>query len=559
MKRRQFLKQAVIAPGLSLALSGAAAGKGQRPSQEEPHLLFNDITRRAGIHFRHINGATGRKYLVETMGPGCAFFDYNNDGYLDLYFVNGGILPGFDAASRPANALYRNNGDGTFTDVTREAGVEGSGYGMGVIAGDYNNDGFADLFITCFGSSILYRNNGNGTFTDVTESAGVNNRKWGTSAAFFDYDRDGFLDLFVANYVDFSLNHNTFCGVHPDRRAYCHPDEFDPVTSVLYHNNGDGTFTDVSQKSGIASVKGKGLGVVAADFDGDGYQDLFVANDAFPNFLFMNNRNGTFRETGTLAGVAYNPDGQALSGMGVAAADYDGDGKIDIAVTNLSFQGYSLCHNEGQGVFGNVAFPTGVGLPSLLRTGWGVGFCDFDNSGEPDIFAVNGHVMDNIAEFSPSLSYLQPPLLLANEGGRFRDVTASCGQALSVPRASRGAAFGDFNNDGRIDVLIANCNESPCLLRNDSKNQNHWLIVKATGRRSNKDGIGTKVRLTANGRTQTSEITGGGSYLSSSDYRLHFGLGKAERIDRLQVEWPSGATQVLKDLGVDHILHLVES
>lgn len=558
MRRRDFLKCATIASGLCFDHPGATLGEEHRPHSQGLDLLFGDVTTQAGIHFKHMNGSTGRKYLVETMGPGCAFFDYNNDGYLDLYFVNGGLLPGFEAASRPRNALYRNNGDGTFTDVTEKAGVEGSGYGMGVAVGDYNNDGFADLFITCFGSSILYRNNGDGTFTDVTESAGVNNRKWGTSAAFFDYDKDGFLDLFVANYVDFSLGHNIFCGIHPDRRAYCHPDEFDPTSSALYHSNGDGTFTDVSQQSGIASVRGKSLGVVAADFDGDGYQDLFVANDTSPNFLFMNNQNGTFREVGTLSGVAYNGNGQALSGMGVAAGDYDGDGKPDIVATNLSFEGYSLYQNEGHGLFGDVTFPGGVGLPSLLRTGWGVGFFDFDNDGELDIFAVNGHVMDNIAAFNQSLTYLQPPLLLKNQGGRFEDVTRSCGQALAVPRASRGAAFGDFDNDGHVDVLIANCNQPACLLRNDSHDRNHWITVKAAGRKSNKDGIGTKMRLTANGKTQTKEITGGGSYLSSSDYRLHFGLGKAERIDRLEVEWPSGASQTLEGLRVDHILRLVE-
>ncbi|MGH9402353.1 MAG: CRTAC1 family protein [Terriglobia bacterium] len=558
MKRRDFLIQGLIASGLYSAHLGAAPEKEQAGRPQNSGLQFIDITSPAGIHFQHTNAATGRKYLVETMGPGCAFFDYDNDGYLDLYFVNGGLLPGFHATSRPGNVLYRNNRDGTFTDVTRQAGVEGYGYGMGVTVGDYNNDGFADLFITCYGSSILYRNNGDGTFTDVTQTAGVNNRKWGTSAAFFDYDKDGFLDLFVANYVDFSLDHNTFCGIQPDRRAYCHPDEFDPAASVLYHNNGDGTFTDVSKQSGIASAKGKGLGVVAADFDGDGYQDLFVANDAFPNFLFMNNRDGTFRETGTLAGVAYNSNGQALSGMGVAAGDYDGDGKLDLVVTNLSFQGYSLYQNEGRGVFGDVAFPSGVGLPSLLRTGWGVGLGDFDNSGNLDIFAVNGHVMDNIAAFSPSITYLEPPLLLENEGGRFIDETRSCGRVLQTPRASRGAAFGDFNNDGHVDILIANCNQAASLLRNDSGDENHWIILKATGRRSNRDAIGTKVRLTANGKTQTREITGGGSYLSSSDYRLHFGLGKAERIERLEVDWPRGGTQVLEGLKVDRMHHLVE-
>jgi enediyne biosynthesis protein E4 len=558
MRRRDFLKQSLIGSGLYFPYVNGAYREDQESRSPARRLLFKDVTTRAGIRFKHTNAATGRKYLVETMGPGCAFLDYDGDGYLDIYLVNGGLLPGFQAAQRPSNALYRNNGDGTFTDVTRAAGVEGAGYGMGVTVGDYNNDGFPDLFVTGFGSSILFRNNGDGTFTDVTLSAGVNNAKWGTSAAFFDYNKDGFLDLFVANYVDFSLEHNIFCGIHPNLRAYCHPDEYDPVASILYRNNGDGTFTNVSQQSGIAAVKGKGLGVVAADFDGDGYQDLFVANDAFPNFLFMNNRDGTFREIGTLAGVAYNPNGQALSGMGVAVADYDSDGKPDIVVTNLSFQGYSFYHNDGHGLFSDVTFPSGIGIPSLLRTGWGVGFCDFDNTGSLDILAVNGHVMDNVAAFSPSLNYLQSALLLEDQGGRFVDVSASCGEALIVPRASRGAAFGDFDNDGCVDVLIANCNEATCLLKNDSGNHSHWITIKVIGRKSNKDGIGTKIRLTANETTQTGEITGGGSYLSSSDYRLHFGLGKAERIDRLDVYWPSGAIQAFEGLRANRILRLVE-
>jgi hypothetical protein len=308
----------------------------------------------------------------------------------------------------------------------------------------------------------------------------------------------------------------------------------------------------------VAALKGKALGVVSADFDGDGYPDLLVANDAWPNFLFMNNRDGTFREVGTLAGAAYNANGQAQSGMGVAAGDYDGDGRPDVLVTNLSFQGYTLYRNEGNGLFSDVSFPSGIGAASLLLTGWGVGFFDFDNDGDLDIFAANGHVMDNIEHFNPSLTYLQAPLLLDNQAGRFVDVTRRCGLDLAVPRAGRGVAFGDFDNDGDIDILVANCNQPPTLLRNDGGNQNHWIIVKAMGRHSNKDGIGVKVKLTADGKTWTREIMGGGSYLSSSDYRLHFGLGRADRIDRLEVDWPSGATQVLEGLKVDRILRLEE-
>ena len=532
---------------------------GAESSSEATRVEFVDITDEAGIDFRHVNAATGQKYLVETMAPGCALFDYDGDGYLDIYLVNGAPLPGYQPEVRPANALYKNNRDGTFRNVTSQAGVEGSGYGMGVTAGDYNNDGFTDLYVTNYGSSLLYRNNGDGTFSETAESAGVNNSAWGTSAAFFDYDNDGWLDLYVANYVDFRLKNNIYCGVRSKYRSYCHPAEFSGVPDVLYHNNGDGTFSDVGERAGIADPAGKGLGVVAADFNQDGYQDIYVANDAVSNFLYINRGDGTFEEIGTLAGVAYSSNGKAQSGMGVAVGDYDGDGYDDIFVTNLSNEGHTLYRREGEDFFfRDVTFPSGVGRPSLLLTGWGAGFFDYDNDGDEDILVANGHVMDNVELLNSSLKYLQPALLLENRLGSYVNVTSNRGGALSTLRAGRGLALGDIDNDGDIDVLMSNCDQRAVLLRNDGGNRNHWLTIQAVGKNSNRDGIGAKVRLTAGGKRQSKEVVAGGSYLSSNDRRLHFGLGANTVVERIEIRWPSGKSQVLKSVAADRILTVEE-
>ncbi len=424
---------------------------------------FANVATTAGLRFAHYNGASPEKYVLETMGSGAAFLDYNNDGWLDIYLVNGGGVPGHAPPAPVRNALYRNKGDGTFVDVTTQAGVGGNGlYGMGVAAADYDNDGWADLFVTTFGRNILYRNRGDGTFADVTEKAGVAGGGWSTSAAFLDYDRDGRLDLFVARYVDYTFERNVICG-DPARgiRAYCHPDIYDGVSSVLYHNNGDGTFTDVSKASGITSQIGKGLGVVAADLDADGWIDIYVANDSVRNFLFRNLGNGTFKEIGIASGVALDEGGRPQAGMGTAAGDYDGDGRLDIIVTNLD-QEYNALYKNSGAFFADTSFPTGFAPPSLPLVGWGTGFFDFDNDGDLDILVVTGHVIDNIEKFRAGQTYPQAKLLFENLGDRFREVATRHGAALTKPEVSRGAAFGDYDNDGDVDVLVLNLPQSLC-------------------------------------------------------------------------------------------------
>lgn len=540
-----------------VSVEGLPEPTGQGRDVRSRNNGFVDVTRHAGIDFRHINAATGEKFLVETMGSGCAWLDYDGDGLMDLYLVNGRPLPGFKAEKPLSNALYRNNGDGTFTDVTRAARVEGSAYGMGVAIADFDNDGSPDIYLTNFGPNQLYRNNGNGTFTDVTAKAGLSHSGWSASAAFLDFDRDGFLDLYVTEYLDFTLKNNVRCGV-AGIRTYCHPSEYNGVPNHLFRNNGDGTFTDVSVAAGISKKAGKGLGVVAADLNRDGWTDLYVANDMVANFLYLNQKDGSFREVAELAGAAYDALGNAQSGMGVATHDYDGNGFPDILVTNLSNEGYVLYRNEGDGSFTDVTFPAGVGRPSLPLTGWGTAFLDVDNSGSTFLVAANGHVMDNIERQNGSLKYLQPLLLLKLTGGRFVDVTKDYGQALLEPRAGRGLSVGDFDNDGRLDLIVSNNNQAPVLLQNRVLSRNHWLKIQLVGTRSNRDGIGTRVRVKTGGGIQELERTGGGSYLSSPDPRLHFGLGKATSVEQIEVFWPNGAHERLVNVKVDQILRLTE-
>ncbi len=528
---------------------GKVTEQGAKP---DAAIQFVDVAEAAGLHFKHWNGASPEKYVLETMGSGVAFLDYNNDGLLDIYLVNGGTVPGHPAPAPVRNALYRNNGDGTFTDVTNEAGVGGNGYyGMGVAAADYDGDGWTDLYVTTFGRNILYHNNGDGTFTDVTDRAGVAGGGWSTSAAFLDYDRDGRLDLFVARYVNFDFAHNVTCGDPARRiRAYCHPDVYDGVPSLLYHHNGDGTFTDVSKSSGIGAHSGKSLGVVAADFDGDGLIDIFVANDSMRNFLFHNRGDGSFEEIGLVAGVALDEGGRPHAGMGAATGDYDGDGRLDLIVTNLDREHNELYRNLESG-FADVSYQSGFAAPSLPFVGWGTEFFDYNNDGNLGILIVNGHVIDNIDLFRTDTTYRQRKLLFENLGGHFREVAAQHGAALLVPQVSRGAAFGDYNNDGYLDVIVQNVGGGPQLLRNEGGNGNHWLSLFLVGTKSPRDPIGTRVRCTVAGRVLTRYLAGGGSYLSPSDHRIHLGLGKAERAERIEIQWPSGTVDVLESVAAD--------
>jgi len=563
MNRRSFLALALAAPGWRSVLSQIATNPAAPSSP-----TFVDVTAKSGIRFKHEASVTSQKYLPESMGAGAAMFDYNNDGLLDLFFVNGAkILDPMPNGQAPDksdprfwNRLYRNNGDGTFTDVTETAGVRGHSYGMGVGTGDYDNDGNMDLLVTNLGGSILYHNNGDGTFTDVTAKAGVAGSGWCTGACFVDYDRDGRLDLIVTRYVEWDFSSNPYCGLYrPGYRAYCHPDQFKATTYLVYHNNGDGTFTDVSRQTGVAISAGKGLGIAVNDFDGDGWPDFFVANDSFPEQLFRNNRNGTFTEMALSAGLAYNQDGKTFAGMGVDFADYNNDGWPDVFVNALANQKYELFRN-GKGTFEDVTDQSGIGAMTIQHSGWGAKFIDYDNDGWLDLFVAQGHVMDNIDLTDPGLHYLEPPILLKNSGRKFRDVSRESGQIFGVPIAARGAAFGDLDNDGFIDVVI-NCHDGPALvLHNSGGNGNHWLSVRLVGKTSNRDGIGAKIRVTSdNGTSQYAFVSTAGSYLSASDKRAHFGLGASKKAAALEVVWPSGIVQRLEAVAADQILTVHEA
>ena len=525
-------------------------------------VSFIDVARPAGISFVHDNAASPDKYLIETMGAGCAWIDYDQDGLLDLYLVNSAATKLYTPKHALRSALYHNNGDGTFTDVTDRAGVGAEGlFGMGVAVGDFNNDGFPDLFVLGYGRCILYRNNGDGTFTDITTKSGVENRgRWASSAAWFDYDNDGRLDLIIANYVDWTPENNFYCG---DRgsgmRSYCHPDVYKGTPPTLYHNNGDGTFTDVSSTSGIGAKPGNGLGVVTFDYDGDGWQDIFIANDSMPNFLFRNKRDGTFEEVGYLAGVAVSGDGQAEAGMGVDAADLTGNGQMDLVVTHLDLQLARLYRNKGNGVFDDETVRSKIGYATYHLSGFGTRFFDYDNDGSRDLFIANGHVLDNIQLYRSEARYLEPKLMFRNTGGGlFENVSDRLGSDFQLPRASRGVAVGDFDNDGDLDILVNNNGEAPQLLRNDGGNANHWLSILLIGTRSNRDGVGTRVKVSAGTLTQFDQKKGGMSYQSAQDPRLHFGLGSHTLIDSLEIDWPSGAKTKLGGIKADQIIAIQE-
>jgi hypothetical protein len=525
-----------------------------------PAALFQDVTASSKLRFKHENSPTSNKYLIETMGGGVALLDYNKDGRLDIFFTNGArladpMLPGArpdKTEARFHNRLYRANPDGTYTDMTEKAGLAGppESYGMGVAVGDIDNDGHDDLYLTNYGANVLYRNRGDGTFEDITARAGVAASGWSTSAGFFDFDNDGKLDLFVCRYLDWDFSKNRYCGERrPGFRAYCHPDNFQGIANILYRNNGDGTFTDVSKRSGIAAAEGKALGVAFADYDRDGWMDVYVANDSVQCFLFHNRRDGTFEEMGLVAGAGYNEDGRTFAGMGTDFADYDNDGLPDIFVTNLSNETYALYRNNGDGTFNYTTGPSGVGKATQPYAGWGTKFIDFDNDGWKDIFAAQGHVLDTIELTEPNLRYSQPPLLLRNEAGRFRDLGA-----FSQPWNGRGAAFGDLDNDGDIDVVVSNCGQAAYILSNTTGNRNNWIRLKLTGTRSNRNAIGA--RITA--LNQTYEVQTASSYLAASDPSVLIGLGQAKVVPRLEVRWPRGAVQVLENVKSNQVLSIVE-
>lgn len=530
---------------------------------------FTDITSVARVAFRHENSPTSKKYLPETMGGGVALFDYDNDGKLDIFFVNGariddpmpkGQMPD---KSDPKfwNRLYKQKVDGDFTDVTEAAKLTGmpqNRYGMGVAAGDYDNDGFTDLYVTGVGSNTLYRNNGDGTFSDVTMTARVGASGWSTSAGFFDYDNDGKLDLLVGRYLEWSFDLDRFCGQRkPGGRSYCHPDNFSGITNILYRNKGDGTFEDVSEKAGIANPNGKTLGVAFADFDSDGAIDIYVANDSVQCFLYRNNGNGAFTDVSLTSGAGFNEDGKVFAGMGTDFSDYDNDGRPDIIVTDLSNERYVLFHNAGDSIFTDVTDSSGIGRATLAYSGWSTAFIDYDNDGWKDLFVAQGHVMDNIEVTTPNLQYLQPPLLLRNTKGVFSK--ADAGPAFKKPWAGRGAAFGDIDNDGDIDIVVANVGQQAYLLRNDSGNRNNYIRLNATGSRSNRDGIGCRVKVVSpSGLTQHYTINTAVGYLSASDKRLVIGLGADKSARSVEVRWPSGAVQTFENVLSGQSLKLIE-
>ena len=552
--RRQLLK--------SLLMGIVAAPFSRLAGATQPPITFVDVAKSSGIDFKHDNAATAEKYLIETMGSGCGWLDYDQNGLFDLYLVNGAATKAYKPKTPLRSALYRNNGDGSFTDVTEAAGVGAEGlFGMGVAVGDYDNDGYPDLFVCGYGRCILYRNNRDGTFTDVTKKAGVANEgRWASSAAWFDYDNDGRLDLLVTNYVDWSPENNFYCGDQgPGMRSYCHPDDFHGQPPTLFHNNGDGTFTDVSRASGVGLKPGNGLGVVTFDYDGDGWQDIFISNDSMANFLFHNNHDGTFTESAYLEGVAVSGDGAAEAGMGTDAAVLRKNGRMDLIVTHLDLQLARLYRNMGELGFEDATFASKISYATYHMSGFGARFFDYDNDGATDLFIANGHVLDNVERYHADTRYAEPKLMFRNnENGVFENVSAQLGEAFILPCVSRGAAVCDFDNDGDLDVLVNNNGGSPQLLRNDGGNANHWVEILLVGTKSNRDGVGAKVMVTAGDLVLQGERKGGMSYQSAQDPRLHFGLGSRDKIDGIEIRWPSGAVTKLADVAADQIIAIEE-
>jgi enediyne biosynthesis protein E4 len=529
-------------------------------------VSFTNVAAQAGIATRTIYGDERKnKYLLETTGCGAGFIDYDNDGWQDILLVNGTRLGGLPQGQTPTTRLYRNNANSSFTDITQKAGLARTGWGQSVCIGDYDNDGFDDIFISYFGKNALYHNNGNGTFTDVAEKTGVaNNRsRWGSGCAFVDYDRDGYIDLFVASYIDLDLKTAPLPESGPclykGVMVACGPPGLTGGVNTLYRNNGDGSFTDVAEKAGIRKTNGTyGLGVVVADFDNDGWPDIYVANDSAPAALYHNNKNGTFTDIGIEAGCAFSIDGKPQAGMGVSAGDYDRDGWLDIFKTNFSGDTSTLYHNVGKAVFDDVTFPAGIGLTTRWL-GWGCGFVDINNDGWLDIFLVNGHVYPEVEKLTTEAGYAQRKVLYRNlQNGRFEDVSERVGGPVIQPSSARGCAFGDYDNDGDIDILINPVNAIPELLRCDSSNQNNWITIKAIAVKSNRSGIGARIRCVTEDGTQIDEVRSGGSYYSQNDLRVHFGLGKRDKVKTLEIRWPSGQVDTASDVSANQFVTLKE-
>jgi enediyne biosynthesis protein E4 len=549
--------------GIALLVCAAHA-LAQAPKNPEggSSITFRDITQQAGIHFVHNNGAFGKKYLPETMGPGVAFIDYDNDGWQDIFIINGTDWPGH-ASKRSTPKLYHNNHDGTFTDVTHKAGLDIEMFGMGVAVGDYDNDGYDDLFVTAMGRSRLFHNNGNGTFTDVTQKAGLMGPKeFSTSAAWVDYDKDGKLDLVVAHYVQWSLEGDLYCTLDGKSKSYCTPESYKGTAVRLWHNRGDGTFEDVTKRAGLGDPTSKTLGIATLDYDNDGWPDLLFSNDTQPNKLYRNNGNGTFTEKAVVAGVAFSEDGVARAGMGVDAADYDRSGYASLLITNFSNQMLSLYHNEGKGLFVDEAPRSEMGRASLLTLGFGCFFFDYDLDGWPDILIANGHIDGDIQRVQPNVKYAMPPHVFRNVGrGNFQEVTKSLGAAFTAPRVGRGAAYGDVNNDGRLDLLLSTNGGRVYLFQNEATGEaalQKSLRIRLLGTKSNRDGIGTAVKVTVAGETESETMRSGSSYLSASELVLTFGLARHEKADAIEIRWPGGQVDKLSNIAAGQTIVVTE-
>jgi hypothetical protein len=562
-KQLPFFLAMVVLSAFTVIAQRDSVGPNEQANKISPKFI--ETSSALGINFRNAASHTSKKYLIETMAPGVALFDYDNDGRLDIFVVNGAPLT--DPTPKGAipqktgpqywNRLYHQKQDGTFEEVTEKAGLQGVGYGMGVAVGDYDNDGYEDLYVTAYGGNKLYHNNGDGTFTDVTDKAGVGGSGWSTSAAWVDLDGDGLLDLVVLRYLTWDFD-DIWCGEHKEgHRAYCHPDYFRPVAPLVYHNDGNGHFSEVSEKIGLAKP-GKGLGAAIADYDRDGHIDLFVANDSMPEFLYHNRGDGTFEEVGLISGVAVDGEGHTFAGMGVDFADYNNDGLPDLVVTDLASQMYALYRNNGDGTFSYQSYPSGLGRMTMAHSGWGVRFLDCDNDGWKDLLIAQGHDLDTIELTFPNLRYREPMLLARNTGRSFEDVSAEAGSAFREAWVGRGMAIGDIDNDGRLDAVVTT-NDGPLyVLHNATATPNHWLILKLVGHRSNRDAIGAEVRVVTGTVIQAATVTTASSYLSSSDKRVHFGLGTETLAAAIEIRWPSGIRQTLKNVRANQILQVDE-